>query len=188
MGDVTNKLTVYLIKDKYSDFQDIVIEGVQGEFIEGVGAFYAAPSIPRPPDWLAKFFKTKAPDFVHMLSSSARGLLLKVIEEGGKKYTFALTFGHGRHLLRDDVVEDRFGLKVVLNSVYPNSLRSIDKINLGGYGKQSPEQMGRESEAAIFGIDIEQDLLKAVTGRSRISEFGRMISGKMRSPRRQSTI
>jgi uncharacterized protein (TIGR04141 family) len=46
-------------------------------------------------------------------------------------------------------------LKVVLNTVDPKSLRSIDKVTLGSVPKQSREQVSREGVDANFGIDIE---------------------------------
>jgi uncharacterized protein (TIGR04141 family) len=93
-------------------------------------------------------------------------------------HIFAVTFGHGRHLLSDGAVEENFGLKVVLNSVKPDSWRSLDKVSLGSIAKQSREQMSREGAVANFGLDIEQDLVRSVTGQSRLTEFGRTISGK----------
>jgi len=40
--------------------------------------------------------------------------------------TFAITFGQGRHLLNTMAFETDFGLRVVLNSVMPDKLKSID--------------------------------------------------------------
>jgi uncharacterized protein (TIGR04141 family) len=91
---------------------------------------------------------------------------------------FAVIFGFGRHLLRDDVIEERFGLKTVLNSVDHLNLRSIDRTSLGSVPKQTREQMSREAEVADFGLDIEQDLVSSVTGKSRFAQLGRTISGR----------
>ena len=41
-------------------------------------------------------------------------------------HLFAFSFGGGRYLLRDDRLERDFGLRIVLNSVDPESLRSVD--------------------------------------------------------------
>jgi uncharacterized protein (TIGR04141 family) len=112
-----------------------------------------------------------------LFTAGAKGLLLVSIPYKGKQRIFAVVFGHGRHLLNDGVTEERFGLKVVLNSVDPKSL-SIDKTTLGSTSKQSREQMSREGEAATFGIDIEQDLINAVTGRSNDPQLGKTISGR----------
>src|SRR6202044_16183 len=68
--------------------------------------------------------------------------------------------------------------KVVLNSVNPESLRSIDRTTLGPVPKHTREQIGRDSVAGDFGIDIEQDLVSSVTGKSRIDRLGKTITGK----------
>lgn len=177
MAETTNKLTVCLIKPGIAD--DAIIEpDCDSEVIDGVGTFYTAASVPHQPDWLARFFKARQPTVVPILSATARGVLIVAVPVDGVVFRFALLFGNGRHLLQSDVVEERFGLKVVLNSVEPTSLRSIDKLNLGSFAKQSREQIGREGHVDNFGIDIEQDLIRAVTGRSKLPAFGRMISGR----------
>ena len=124
------------------------------------------------------FFGNKLDDKFKLVTSSAKGLLLFESEYNEIKYIFAVAFGTGRHLLNDDVFEERFGLKVVLNSVTRNSLRSIDKTTLGSNPKQSREQISRASEASSFGIDIEQDLLNSVTGRSKYAALGKTITGR----------
>ncbi|MFG1404390.1 TIGR04141 family sporadically distributed protein [Xanthobacter sediminis] len=181
MADKTNKLTIYLIKSVYSEFSEIVEDGIASIEVPGVGTFYLESSHPRPPSWLSTFFKSTIDEALarfSLLTASAKGLLLIRLPDGDGFQIFALAFGHGRHLLRDDVVEERFGLKIVLNSVANDSLRSIDKVTLGSVPKQSREQISRESPAGSFGIDVEQDLISAVTGRSRLEAFGRTISGK----------
>jgi uncharacterized protein (TIGR04141 family) len=174
MGEKTNKLNVYLVKAEYTRFSDIVKPDTRGIEIEGVGTFFAQDSHSRLPDWVKDFFlETLARNFT-LRTSSAKGVLLA----RASKRVFAIAFGHGRHLLNEGVLEERFGLKVVLNSVSPQSLRSIDKTTLGSVPKQSREQLSLESEAANFGIDIEQDLLNAVTGRSKDTRLGKTISGR----------
>lgn len=181
MVDKTNKLTVYLIKPEFVDFSAIVTDQTDSIELPEIGTFYVERSIPRPPGWLSTFFKSKLDERlkeVSILTASAKALLLVRLPDGEKLQVFALSFGQGRHLLKDDVIEERFGLKIVLNSVAKDSLRSIDKVTLGSIPKQSREQISRESAAGSFGIDVEQDLISAVTGKSKILEFGRTISGR----------
>jgi uncharacterized protein (TIGR04141 family) len=181
VADKTNKLTIYLIKSEYADFVDVVEEGTASIEVPDVGTFYLESSHPRAPSWLSSFFKTTIDEPLarfRLLTASAKGLLLIRLPDGDRFQIFALAFGHGRHLLKDGVVEERFGLKIVLNSVAKDSLRSIDKVTLGSIPKQSREQISRESPAGSFGIDVEQDLISAVTGKSRLEVFGRTISGK----------
>ncbi|WP_288198635.1 TIGR04141 family sporadically distributed protein [uncultured Pleomorphomonas sp.] len=178
MAEKTNKLTVGLVKSELTDFAQIARPEASAIEIEGIGTFYTEPSHPHPPDWIANFFGTTLGPSLGLLSSSAKGILLAHVPNGGVERILAVIFGHGRHLLNEGVLEERFGLKVVLNSVDPDSLRSIDKTALGSIPKQSREQISREGGAANFGIDIEQDLVNSVTGKSRFKLFGRTISGR----------
>lgn len=178
MADKTNKLTVGLVKSELIDFNQIAKPEADAIEIGDIGTFYKEPSHPRPPGWITDFFGTTLGPDLSLLSSSAKGVLLVRVPGNGEERIFAVIFGLGRHLLNEGVLEERFGLKVVLNSVDPDSLRSIDKTALGSIPKQSREQISREGGAANFGIDIEQDLVNSVTGRSRIKLFGRTISGR----------
>lgn len=180
MKEKTNKLIISLIKEEYKKNDQIVDPGAATGFpIDGIGIFYAESSKIRQPDWLIDFFgNTLASADFKLRVSSAKAVLLVPIQYDHSKRIFAITFGQGRHLLNDDVIEERFGLKVVLNTVDPDSLRSIDKTTLGSNPKQSREQISHESSAATFGIDIEQDLVNAVTGKSQDERLGKTISGR----------
>ena len=166
MAEKANKLNICLIKAEYQRFEDIVAAGCRETELDGVGTFYVEESHVRPPSWIRDFFGDALADRFRILTASAKGLLLVRVDAEPEQRIFAVVFGLGRHLLNEGVTEERFGLKVVLNSVIANSLRSIDKTSLGSNPKQSREQISREGEAASFGIDIEQDLVRSVTGRS----------------------
>jgi uncharacterized protein (TIGR04141 family) len=178
MADKTNKLTVGLAKLELTDFAQIAKPEADAIEVGDIGTFYKESSHPQPPGWIADFFGTTLGPGLGLISSSAKGVFLVRVADDEEERIFAVIFGLGRHLLNDGVLEERFGLKVVLNSVDPDSLRSIDKTALGSIPKQSREQISREGGAANFGIDIEQDLVSSVTGRSRIKMFGRTISGR----------
>ena len=178
MAGKNNHLSIFLIKPEYKDFGEIVSNEAESFEIDDVGTFYCESSHPRPPEWIRGFFGARLDGKFHLVTSSAKGLLLFEAEYEEKKTILAVAFGHGRHLLNNDVVEERFGLKVVLNSVSRSSLRSIDKTTLGSNPKQSREQISRAAEASVFGIDIEQDLLHSVTGRSRFPALGKTIAGR----------
>ena len=95
-----------------------------------------------------------------------------------EKRIFAIPFGFGRTILTPGVWEERFGLKVVLNTVDPMNLRRIDKKNLMQIPKDISEQLSRLGRTADFGIDFEQDLIRSVTGKSKVEGFGNTITGK----------
>jgi uncharacterized protein (TIGR04141 family) len=174
----TNKLVVYLIKPPYTDPVKIIESTQDGVDIDGVGTFYFEDSGVGTPSWVKDFFGGTLTPGPKLFTASARGVLLVPIEHKGKTVYFALAFGLGRHLFFPGVIEDRFGLKVVLNSVNPTSLRSIDKTALGSVPKHTREQIGRDSIAGDFAIDIEQDLVSSVTGKSKVDWLGKTISGK----------
>ena len=178
MTPKSNKLTIYLIKPRYATPDEILDSAGEGVAIPNVGTFYFEDSIVYPPSWVTDFFGSTLHGDINLLSASARGVFLVSIERGGRTVHFVISFGLGRHLLKSGVIEDRFGLKVVLNSVDPKSLRSIDKTTLGSVPKHTREQIGRDSIAGDFGIDIEQDLISSVTGKSRHKQLGKTITGR----------
>jgi uncharacterized protein (TIGR04141 family) len=180
MPPITNKLAIYLIKSQYDEPNTIIDSTQDGIDIEDVGTFYFENSGVFTPAWVKDFFGTALQKDIKLLSASARGVLLVPVEHDGQNLHFVVSFGLGRHLMHSGVIEDRFGLRVVLNSVDPGSLRSIDKTTLGSVPKHTREQIGKDSIAGDFGIDIEQDLISSVTGKSKSNyeRLGRTISGR----------
>jgi len=90
---------------------------------------------------------------------------------------FAVVFGQGRHLLRDGSYEERFGLRVTLNSVDPDSLRAVDVSTLDANPFHGTRQASREATLGEFGINLDQDILRAVTGRPIEGRLGRQMAG-----------
>ena len=174
----TNKLSVYMIKPHYQRLEDIVDSDESPREIEQVGHFVFAQSHPHLPDWVKDFFGSTLDDNLGIFASSAKGVLITSVRDGNNTVFFAIAFGVGRHLLKEGVMEENFGLKVVLNSVDLGGFRSIRKTTLGSVPKHSYEQMSRNVSPAEFGIDIEQDLISSVTGKSRDEKLGKTITGK----------
>ena len=58
-----------------------------------------------------------------LLQANSRVVLIKTLEIDGELRTFALTFGYARFLFREDILEEQFGLRIVLNSIKQNELR-----------------------------------------------------------------
>jgi uncharacterized protein (TIGR04141 family) len=90
---------------------------------------------------------------------------------------FAITFGLGRYLLQSDCWIERFGLIVALNSIGKDKIRTIDKRTFDAISRHSREQASKEVEARDFGLDIEQDLLRAITGIPKNPKIGKRIYG-----------
>ncbi|MCC7137659.1 MAG: TIGR04141 family sporadically distributed protein [Planctomycetes bacterium] len=108
------------------------------------------------------------------LRNASNGAVL-VVRSSGRLFAFA--FGYGRALLRPDAYERRFGLRVVLNTVDPKRLRSIDSQTFEDLSLQSKRQVSQASGVEEFGLDIERDMLRAVTGQPRDPSLAKVLSG-----------
>lgn len=189
-----NKLSIYLIKDEFAaDDTKILKSDVMNSVhfgkadLEELGIAYFSPSRLKTPYWVSSFFRDRitAED---IFTSNARAVLITRVEmSDSQTKTFALTMGYGKYMLADDVIEEDIGLKVVLNTIPPDSLRRINKINIGGNLKASNEQLPLESGIDDFGFDIDRDLIGTITGRSEdeVLATGIMTGGDLlASPQR----
>jgi uncharacterized protein (TIGR04141 family) len=129
---------------------------------------------PRPPDW-AEFFGTAIdPAALGLFTASASALLIVPM----KNRTFAVTFGYGRFLLNPLVIEPRFGLYATLNAVPADKIRSIDKKKFESILTHTREQASKDTSIGDFGLDVERDIVHAVTGTPSNSDLGKRLAGK----------
>ncbi|MBR2682115.1 MAG: TIGR04141 family sporadically distributed protein [Atopobiaceae bacterium] len=142
--------------------------------IRGLGTLYYRKSWQHTPAWVTDFFDG-AIDAEPFIASSASAALL--VEVSGR--LFAITFGQGRHLLETGVMEDRFGLKVVLNTCGKPSFRKVNSTSVAGNASKMSEQHPRLSELTDFGIDSVTDTLDSVTARAEDDDLfeGTMTGG-----------
>lgn len=124
------------------------------------------------PDWAYLF-----QDFVNLdLIGKTRSLgALLLVPAAGR--WFGLTFGTGRFLLLPGTWEERFGLRVALNSLDEDKLRSIDKKTFEAVSLHAREQASEDSGTSAFGLDVERDLLRAVTGTPSMADLGKRLTG-----------
>lgn len=171
------KLAVYLFKDACTSWASVLKpdETFDSHAISGAGemALYTQRSTPYPPKWL-KFFdgNVSGPIEGLMNSSSSAALLVKA---SGK--IFGFTFGYGKNFFNINEIEDTFGLKVALNSIDPDKIRSVDVKNLDTVVRQSKVQTSQAGSVDNFGLNIDKDILNAVTGLANDPTFGKQISG-----------
>ena len=77
---------------------------------------------------------------------------------------FALSFGQAFHKLKDTSYEYDFGLRVTLNSVDPNRLKSTDVLEPGAARRQRT-QVPVDSNLTYFDFDRDSTVLKSLTGK-----------------------
>src|ERR1017187_3733856 len=80
------------------------------------------------------------------------------------KRLFAITFGSGRSILKAETTEERFGLKVTLNAVDPAKIRSVERLTVDSPTPHSQIQARSGVSIRQFGLNLDQDLLREVTG------------------------
>lgn len=171
-------LNIYLAKSEVKSSDDIIKNPSSLKSFElpidnaNLCTLFIKKTLSNSPRW-AKLFKSDIDinEFGH--NSSTGALLFVKIDDT----VFILTFGQGFHLFDAAKIEMNFGLKVCLNLLNVESIRSIDKSSFEQHPTQSREQTGVATELQYFGLNIEQDLLRAITGKPNDKKFGKRISG-----------
>lgn len=171
-------LTIFLMKEEIKNPEQALRPGKSPQKFDiklnsGIECvLYVQPIITKTPKWAGIFREYLDIQDLGLVSSSAAVLIIKASER-----LFALTFGYGRYLLQSYAWEERFGLRVALNSIGEGKIRSIDKKTFDAIAKRSREQTSKDVQAHEFGFDVERDLLRAVTGRPADDVLGNRMSG-----------
>lgn len=165
---------MYLIKEDYSDGLKFLKNPVEMEHIDfSTGILYYMESKITEPKWVKSFFNERIDQFQQ---ANSRAVFIVKIEEC-KNY-FAITFGQGLYLLNDSAIEEKFGLKVLLNSVEHDRLKLVTKQTLDGNHNLSTMQLPLASDIYEFNVDTETDLIKKMKGKSIEGIFqGKLING-----------
>jgi uncharacterized protein (TIGR04141 family) len=163
--DLTHRLAIFLLKESLASPHDAVVKtNAQQETVScgTVNAtLYYTQANTHPPTW-AKFF---ARDPVH-----AKLLALRVASNGAimlvpaGAHWFALAWGTGRHMLVPGAYEENFGLRVTLNSLTSEQIRSIDHVSFDAYTLHQRAQSSRAGSCYDFRVDVDQNVVKALTG------------------------
>ena len=174
-----NKLSIYLVKAGLFEKEDIFEKPEEIDIFttltDGSPVYYI-PSDVHKPSWLKSFFLQDGNN--DMWQANSRVVLIKRINIDNEEKVFALTFGYARFLFKTNVLEEQFGLRIVLNTIKQNELRKISKTSVGTNQKQSDEQLPKNSDISEFGFDINRDLMKNVSGKSEDEVFEKsMLTG-----------
>lgn len=127
------------------------------------GRLYVARPSQSPPKWLA-FVQTGVQEQLRELLNRTNAAVLLVKHSSR---VFAFTFGHGRHLLKEEFTVPDFGIKTSLNALQHDSLRSLDTFSIEDQTVFVRAQASRASAVDAFGLDIGRDILRAITGNPR---------------------
>jgi uncharacterized protein (TIGR04141 family) len=131
---------------------------------------------PHPPGWLSYLAPHVQGGLTNLWAASSGAVL--VVEAAGR--IFAVAVGQGWHLLNMSAFESDFGLKVVLNTVMPDQLKSVDAKTVEENTLHTRREVSRNSAFSAFGLDVSRDLLRAVTGKPQDETLGPWLTGSDR--------
>jgi uncharacterized protein (TIGR04141 family) len=136
-------------------------------------SLFVAARDPHPPWWKDFLNPHVDGELDDLWTASSSAVLL--LEAAAR--LFAVTFGQGRHLLDADAVEADFGLKVTLNTVRPDQLKSVDAKTIDETTLHTRRDVSRDSTFAGFDLDVTRDLLRSVTGTPPDETLARRLTG-----------
>lgn len=138
------------------------------------GRLLIQTSRPARPSWADFVQEGVERRLEHLVNSHASALLLIK----ASRRLFAITFGYGRSLLRQDQIERRFGLMVLLNRVDADRLYSLDTFVFEDLAVQTRRQTSRAAGVTEFGIDPARDIVRTLIGQPRDALLGKRLAGK----------
>jgi uncharacterized protein (TIGR04141 family) len=138
-----------------------------------VPSLFVKSTPPHPPRWLTYLAPHVRGGLTNLYAASSGAVL--VVEAA--EQVFAITLGQGRHLLNTAAFESDFGLKVVLNTVMPDQLKSVDAKTVEENTLHTRRELSRNSSFSAFGLDVSRDLLRAVTGKPQDVSLGPWLTG-----------
>lgn len=134
---------------------------------------YVKSSPPRPPKWLSYVRGHVDAALPSILGASSAAVLF--VRAAGR--VLALTFGYGRFLLKPEMLVQDFGLRVVLNSVDPAHIKSIDARSFDELTVHTRRGVSRDSPLNAFELDVSRNLLRGITGRSSVEGLQGGLTG-----------
>lgn len=156
----TRSFSIFLLKESFDstnaleDDNDLE-SGVAGDKLPEGAVLYVLDNPPRDPWWKGYFGLQKE------LTQASKGAL--VFLPVNNRW-FAISFGHVFHNLKDASYEYDFGLRVTLNCVDPDKLKSTDTLEPSG-AKRQRTQLPTVADLTFFDLDTDSAILKSLTGK-----------------------
>lgn len=141
--------------------------------VEGA-ALYIGQVYNNPPGWV-DFLEGGSADLpTDMFTSGAGAVVFIPVEDR----LAAVCFGHIHLTLNDDAFERQFGLKVTLNTVPRDQLRTLDVATPDAVTFQRRVQASKDSDLYEFGVDMLRDLARVAGGTPKDENFAKFVAGK----------
>lgn len=176
------KLAIYLLKENIVNYKDAIKDNARyteydfNKNIKVKGKVLLGSTKENEPDWKSFIQEGINITLPSLNNTSNRAVIFFYID---KRY-FAIPFGYGKHLIKEDSIDREFGLKTALNIINADKLLSIDKANIGDLSVLTKTQASKKGTPDYFNIDILKDLIRSITGEPTLvlsNEFGNVITG-----------
>ena len=173
-------LTIFLIKDYVEEFNDCLKSSytlssskLKSELALD-GEIYYCDSNKKAPKW-KPYLDSWAKDSIDIAdNASNKAILLVKIQNR----IMAIVFGYGRSFLKEENIERNFGLKVALNTINPNKMRSVNAATIEDMVVTTQRQASYSTSQEEFGLNVTNDIMKGITGEPYSEAYGNHISGK----------
>jgi len=169
----TQKFVIRLLKKGIKP-EDAVAEGVklkEWPKIEG-GLISLGKMGGKNPKWM---------DFLELSNDQKKGIIntiaYGIVFISTDRRWFAISFGMGHSKLDLSKFVHNFGLKISLNAVDPERLKSADLRTPDENTLSRRSQTSRESNQAAFGIDFERDIVRSIAGKAKDELFSSHVAG-----------
>lgn len=151
--------------------------GLQGPIKDWDGIvgseLYYGQSYGGQPAWKAFLEKGTTEQIPELKNQGVAALLFIPIDN---RYLIYM-FGYGHSDLVEGKTEWDFGVKVVINTIKGNAIRSLDSRSLGRKAKSKRVQLGTQGSIAEFDLDIMNDLVSQISGVSVDTDFAKGLVG-----------
>jgi uncharacterized protein (TIGR04141 family) len=150
-------------------FRKLTLKNVDFE-----GEAYVQFNKPSPPPWLTfvrDFCDIESPETIFNQSNSFL-LLLRA-----NTRIFAVATGQGFTAINREGLEPEFGIKVVLNAVATDKLKSVQSRKLDSNPVQKYQVSSREGKIGVFDVDFFLDLLARMEGVPQDAKLGKRVEG-----------
>lgn len=170
--EINNKVSIFLIKDG-TDKEELFKDNLNlCELCSSdTSKTYYTPTIINTPKWIRSYYGLDYVDHINV--SNSKVISIHELEIDGKKILFAIPFGSGKSLLNEEVIEEQFGIKVLLNTVKVDEFRQLVSSNYGGDHRTRNEQVPKKTNINEFGFDIFNDFIRKATAKCEDDLFNK---------------
>ena len=173
-------LVVFLIKEDVQEFNDCLKSADKlsssklKDSYELDGMIYYCDSSKKIPRWKSYLDELSSETIAITENASNKAIILLRIKER----IMAVVFGYGRSFLKEECLERNFGLRVALNIINPNKMRSINAATIEDMVVTTQRQASYSTAQEEFGLNETNDIMRGLTGEPSNPIYGNHISGK----------